>query len=245
MTQGLITGNGPDDQDRRDVWYLINKPYSVMVNGNWQSFVRYAEPVAFPLILITSMMERLLGLWKDKRVIMLGQPNSWLDEALGTVVDAGAAAAKALLNKTMLSSLRSLSEAATGEERSMWKVGLTGVVPSFSNWLARMTENRIMDPQSFLDYLRTRLPFGTRGDDPVYPKRDVFGDTIIRNKPLTEVGASKRALAEELNRLNVGIIRPSRVHHIELLDGTMQKYTMSESSFDEYQRQYGSLLFTA
>lgn len=243
VSSGFITGGGPDEPDKRNVWLQTHKPYSILIGSTWYSYSRFTEPFALPMAIISTSIEHALGRWLDNEVLLKGEESA-LDDLMAMLLRVGAAAAKTIGTKTMLSNIKSMAEAATGTEEALIKVGLTGLIPSMLSWLARLSQGDVMlDPQVLSDYVFAKIPFMHKGANRIIPKYDYFGDPVKRTVDIGQDTPKMRAKLE-LSRLYTGIprLRP-KVRGV--VGGEYVEYDMSPQVFERYQKFAGEVRWKA
>ena len=252
ISSGFLTGLGPDDEDERNVWMQTSQPYSMLIGNDWYSYSRYTEPFALVLSIITTAMEHLMGRWLDPKVILKGEQSA-IEDAIELTGDMMAAVAKTLTNKTMLSNIRNFEKARAGEYQAMWRISLTGTIPSGGKWLARLSQDgEYYDPQTLKEYFLVSIPYGHKA---VNKRLDIFGDPINRDKTSLKyrlsayghsaIGDKKRMIVNEMARLRVGVPPVKSKITVRSPGGlTTETYSLGRDKYLQYQKFVGNRLFT-
>lgn len=164
--QGLITGNGPEDEKERAAFYADGKqPYSILINGKWYSYGRL-EPLGMLLGVVADGVSIFDQMSKDDTA-------SWAALVLGSV-------SSNLTNKTYLRGVSELLQAINDPERygRHYITGLLGtVVPTGVAQLTRVQDPYLRDAQSVWEGIKARVP----GGSVELPMRyDILGNEIRR-----------------------------------------------------------------
>lgn len=216
--QGVITGGGPSDPSRRRVWLTTNQPYSVKIGNTWYSYGRL-EPIG-----------SIVGMAADFGAGVSGQ-----EQKDSVAADISASISKNLTSKTFLKGISDLLNAISDPDRygESWVASLVGsVVPTGPAQIAREIDPTIRQVSSLSDAIQARIP-GKSAALP--PKRDVWGDPIVRESPLSPIatlGIPNDPVRLEVDRLKMSIGAPTKkIGGVEL---TPQQY-------DRYQEVAGRL----
>ena len=252
ISRGLMTGYGPDDEDERHVFNQTSQPFSALIGDTWFSYARYLEPFSLPLSIMATALEHLMLRFIDPKVMIKGEEGA-VDEVIEIITDATASVGKALINKTMMANIRNLGAAIQGEHQALWRIALTGTVPSLLKWVARLSQDGVhYDPQTFKEYLLVSLPLGHRFVD---PHLNIFGDPIKREKTSlpykyseggnSEVSNNKRMILDEIRRLRLGVLPVKAEVTTPIKRGMARiRISLGREKFVELQKLIGGRVYT-
>lgn len=169
--QGLITGGGPADENRKrqllaDGW----QPYSIKIGDKYFSYQRF-DPLSTTLGVAADLVDLQSAMTDKQR------------EKVGTLV--AASIIQNLSNKTWLSGLSDALEAAQDPQRygTSWANRMAGTiaVPALVAQTVRSTDPFMREARTMMDAIKARIP-GLSDDLP--PQRDIYGRPIERQQGL-------------------------------------------------------------
>lgn len=200
-SQGMVTGNGPQDPRERDLLMRQGwQPYSVKVGDRWFKFNRF-EPVGM-----------LMGMAADMHDIGAYASGDDLDK-LGSMIMTSIALN--LGDKTFLRGITDFSQAYSDPQRyaSRWAQGLgSSMVPNILAQTARAGDPYMREAQTLMDAIKAKVP-GVREN--LAKKLDIAGEPIEQSwdalgNPLQHSAQKSDALADAMLRLDVMKGKPSR-----------------------------------
>ena len=167
--QGMITGGGPTDPDKRRVWLQKYQPYSMKVNGKWYAYGRI-EPLGF-LFGIAADLETAQSQLAEDDV----EGHAQVAEALSTLY---ASLVKNLASKTFLKGMTDAIAAYSDPDRyGKWWIGnMAGsTVPTLSAQVAAANDPYRRKANNILEKIQMRT-IGQR--QKLLPVRDMFGEPL-------------------------------------------------------------------
>lgn len=193
---GNITGAGPKDPGLRHLWLQDYKPYSIKINGEWQSY-RRLDPLFTPLSIMADVHDM---------VQELGQEGETDAEDIMAASLAGIAAA--FSNKSYMVGMTQFFEAwsgGKGEQMKRWlhSFGTTFTTPQLVR--ALNDDPYLREVESFKDAVMAGIP----GLSDKLPARyNVFGEPELRTHsfmPAPVRGKAEETVATDLLALGRGI----------------------------------------
>jgi len=231
---GFLTGGGPKDKNERDSLYRTGwQPYSINLKlfggpDAWLPIERF-EPIA-----------SVLGMAADYAEFDPGDD----DEYMAALAAAGGSVSKNLLSKTFVSGLSNFLDAVRDPQRygnNYIKMTTGSLVPNIVGATTRAIEPELKRTETAVQIMQERVP-GRFMRDQLYPRRDIWGQPIIRagegkpgvvqrmflGKGVSPVKAD--VTNQEILRLGINIGIPSNRVTIRGVE-----YGMTPAEFDEFQ----------
>lgn len=238
---GLITGNGPkDEQERKLLMQTGWQPMSVRIpTPEGDKYVSFAkiDPFASFFGLTADFLEAMSKADETKR----GEGMELFGMAIATALS------KNVINKTYLASLDQVVDMLQQPDRFAEKYlqskagafvpgGIGALAPLFNN-------EEQAEIRSITDAILAKIP----GADGVETKRNLLGEKLTRNSPVlvdyffpTAISQNKNdKLMDEISRLQHGFRNPStRVNGIDLLD---YRLANGQTAYDRYMELTGQI----
>jgi hypothetical protein len=175
----IITGGGPIERDRRELWESSGwRPYSIRIGNTYYSYRRF-DPFASILGIVADAIE----LNNDLDMYGSEQDRGSVDNILYTLVYA---IARNITNKTYLTGLTNFSNAVSNPKQygQTFVNSFVGSMVPFSSALGQSTgfaedEPLYREINSVLDSIKSKIP-GVANELP--PRRDLFGEPVRRNR---------------------------------------------------------------
>ena len=248
VSRGLITGQGPSDDDERRAWMQVFQPYSIQVGGRWYRYDNWWDVLSIPIGTTVSTMEAL-GMGS-----VAGVPRdiAFMERTIQVASRAVTGMAKSLLNKTMLQNVRRALESASDEDRlpSFLRQMTTQPLPALLRWVARRTQDNLPAASNVGEQWKRSIPWAVNSVPPV---RGIYGQPIKMESsggvtigretrtPLTGPAGTeedrRRRYATEFARLGMGVAKPPR----RILGGV----ALESDEYDAYQVYRGNQLWAA
>jgi hypothetical protein len=201
-SQGLITGNGPDDPEKRKVWLLTNTPYTVKIGGLQIPYK--GSPVGM-LMGMTADMSETAHAWDD------GDGEKLAMMQLGNF-------GRNITDETFLNGLHTMIDALTKPQQSASE--LASLVTNWSPWAIGQSQiNNMLDPvvrehHGIIQAAYNKIPFL---EETLMPKISVFGDPVTRKADIEKY--HNDPVTMQLQELHIGIANPEReINKIKLDD---------------------------
>jgi len=176
---GAITGGGPVERDRRELWESSGwRPYSIKIGDKYYSYRRF-DPFASIIGIIADAIE----LSQDLNQGASEEDVSVIDNTLYTLVYS---ISRNITNKTYLTGLTNFANSISNPKQygQNFLNSFSGSMVPFSSALGQSTglaedEPLFREINGMLDAMKSRIP-GVAGELP--PRRDLFGQPIRRNR---------------------------------------------------------------
>ena len=217
VTEGLITGGGPKDKNKRDALYRTGwQPYSLKIGDKYYSYSRL-EPLGSIIGMATDM----------KELIDEGTNKKTINELAGQIA---LSFTKNITSKTFMSGFVNAMDAISDPQRygEKWINQLTGsVIPSGVGGAAREIDPKLRRTETPLDVIKSKIPLVSES---LLPKRDLWGKPIERESSgfISPIGISTDKMSKvdnEIVRLKLNIGMPSKTTRgIELTPEEHDKY---------------------
>jgi len=217
VTEGLITGGGPKDKNKRDALFRTGwQPYSLKIEGKYYSYSRL-EPLG-----------SIIGMAADmKELIDEGTNEKTINELAGQIV---LSFTKNITSKTFMSGFVNAMDAISDPQRygEKWVNQLTGsVIPSGVGGVAREIDPTLRRTETPLGVIKSKIPLVSES---LLPKRDLWGRPIKRESSgfISPIGISTDKMSKvdnEIVRLKLNIGMPAKtIRGIELTPEEHDKY---------------------
>ena len=223
VSQGLMSGNGPDDQAEKQLLYKTGwQPYSVKHKGKWYKYNRF-EPIGM-----------LLGLAADMYEI---NQYASADEVTNIGSMIMGSLARNLADKTFLRGISTAVSAYSDPDRHMedWLQMLaSSAIPAAIGQYAYTQDPYMRQAQTVLDGIKARIP-GERqkqalridiGGEPIKSTVNTYGSPFNVSQQRSD------KLAEAMLRLGLNKSKPSR---------TLANVKLDNREYEEYARHMGTL----
>lgn len=202
VDEGKITGKAPKDAAERDKFFREGKlPYAIKIGDKWVQYQRL-EPFASFLALGANVSDKI------KR-----QGEEATSELIAELVFE---TAKQYTDQTFLMGLSQTMDAINDPDRYGKKFAqslITGQIPSFIPFAARVTDRTIRDPETIPEAVASKIPFLSKT---IRPRLNVFGEEATRaggffneTSPVKISQEKDDKVENELDRLNIKINFPS------------------------------------
>lgn len=230
--EGRIVGRPPTNPSERDAWFDSGKkPYSILMGDRWVPFGGGIEPLGLIMGATADTVTSAVEAGKD--------PDAKLVSAIVSSVP------RYLLDKSFLTGLRDTFDGiARGEQGSRRLVSrfASAFIPfsGFQRFLAQNIDPVIRKPDTLLETLQTNIPGLSQR---VKPRRNVFGEPIIRDSDL--VSKVLRNLSVPASKIRNIPIRDEDIS-LERTTGfpsrVMGGVKLTGKEYDELLKQSGSFI---
>jgi hypothetical protein len=241
-TSGTLTGGGPTDRNRRELWEQTGwRPYSIKVGDKYISYRRF-DPFASLFGLVADAVE----MYQDA---VRADDKLDLDEFLLLTVYS---MSRNITNKTYLTGVTNFANAVSDPEQygSMLINSLAGGMVPFSGMVSNSINLFTDDPvqrevRGLIDAMKSRIPVMEQS---VAPRRNMFGEEIKKaNRPpsvlsflpveyTTEIDDP---IINELKALNHGFTRPSHIRN--KIDLTLHQTAKGQQAYDRWLELHGQV----
>jgi len=213
VAEGAVTGGGPTDPKEKAMLRLSGwQPYSVRIGENYYSYSWL--PVGI-----------LMGMSADSYDMSMKMSEGEVGKATALLF---ASISKNLTNQTWLKGPSDVIEAIGDPDRygqNYINGMLASLVPAGVGWLARTDDPYLRESRTLLDSFRARLPGLSEG---LFPKRDIYGEPLLRTQPITDDPVTERMIALQ--------IFPAK------LSKQIRGVELNDQQYDDFQRVAGRLM---
>jgi len=227
VAQGLITGGGPSESNKRALLQSSGwQPYSIKIGENYYAYNRI-DPFGMIMGVTADMVE--VGQKIDEVSV-----NKVAALVTGSIV-------KNITSKTWLRGPSELIEAIDDWDRygENYIKGLVGtVIPTGAAQIAQAQDPYLREARSIIDNLKARTPGLSQS---LMPKRDIWGEPIARDgglgpdiiSPIYESRIKDDPVTKKL--ISVGVY-PSKVER------KINGVELTDEQYDEYAEKSGKML---
>lgn len=215
--EGIITGGGPKDRQKKNALKQKGwQPYSIKVKDRFYSFSRL-EPLG-------SIMGQAADLAEGFNVMEE-------DEKDDLAVSILASFAKNFSNKTFLLNLTNFIDAMSQPDRKAARFienTAGSLVPGIVSVTNDYLNDTLVEVKGPLEKIKSRIPILSES---LKPRRDIFGDPITKDTPLSPIRISKESkdpLLNEIARLGVGFGKPR-----SFISHRGKRFELNKGEFDD------------
>ena len=176
-SSGVITGGGPKERDRREMWEATGwRPYSIKIGDKYVSYRRF-DPFSTVFGMFADAIET------SNEILKNGGNPAEVDQILQTAV---IMISRNITNKTYMTGITNFANALSNPKQfgQQFVNSFAGSAVPYSSLLGQSIGLFSDDPvmrelESALDAVKSRIPVV---EEQVPPRRNLFGEEILKNK---------------------------------------------------------------